>query len=101
MKYRLRDLMGKVDYDDLVRMKKDLENGGMHLQDLVDMKIKEESMKHRENCSICNNELDPRSTNNFTLVFGPHDFRKKASFCALDCLEYFLRNLKDIKCTKP
>jgi hypothetical protein len=34
------------------------------------------------------------------LIFGPKDFRKKASFCALDCLEYFIEKIKKEKKAK-
>lgn len=97
MKYRLREVIDSLEFDELVKMKKDVEQGGFHLKQFLDKKIKEQEKKHEQYCSNCSAELKPESTNNFTLVFGPDDFRKKASFCGLDCLEYFLKELKHIK----
>lgn len=97
MKYRLREVIDSLEFDELVKMKKDLEAGGFHLKRFLDSKIKEEEKGHEQYCSTCSTELNPKNTNNFTLVFGPEDFRKKASFCGVDCLEYFLKELKQIK----
>lgn len=97
MKKKLKEVMDYLEYEELVKIKKDLSAGGVHLARLVDDKIREETHKHEQYCCICNNKIDPYSVNNFTLVFGPADLRKKASFCALDCLEYFLKNLKELK----
>ncbi len=97
MKYRLRDVIDSLEFDELQRMKKDVESGGFHLKKFLDEKIKEETKKHERICANCNCTIDPYSTNNFTLLFGPDDFLKKATFCGPDCMEYFLRDLKEIK----
>ena len=97
MKYHLRDIVDSMDFNELTRMKKDIDNGGLHLKKFLETKIKEREKKHEKYCSTCATELKPENTNNFTLVFGPDDFRKKASFCGTDCLEYFLKELKQIK----
>lgn len=46
-------------------------------------------------CAVCGSKLD-ESQYVYTLVFGPDDFQKKASFCGLDCMEYFLNYLKKL-----
>jgi hypothetical protein len=97
MDYKLRDVIDSLDYNELVRMKKDLEYGGFHLKSFIVKKLHEKERKHAEPCSVCSAELREISVNNFTLVFGPEDFRKKASFCGMDCLEYFLKDLKQMK----
>lgn len=97
MKKRLRDVMDYLEFDELMRIKQDLQSGGIHLGQLVDHKIREEMKKHEVQCSICNERIDPFSVNNFTLIFGPDDLKKKATFCAMDCLEYFLNNLKELR----
>lgn len=97
MKKKLRDVMDYLEYEELLKIKKDLTMGGLHLLQLVDSKIKEETKCHDIYCCICNSRLEPYSVNNYTLVFGPEDLKKKASFCAVDCLEYFLKNLKDLR----
>ena len=97
MDYRLRDVIDSLDYNELVKMKKDLEYGGLHLKSFINKKIQEKESHHSKSCSVCSSELKENSVNNFTLVFGPEDFRKKASFCGIDCLEYFIKDLKDMK----
>ena len=97
MKYKLRDVVESLEYDELMKMNADLEHGGFHLKKFLKQKISEIEHQHEQSCSNCSALLDPNNTNNFTLVFGPHDFRKKASFCGIDCMEYFLLELKQIK----
>jgi len=97
MKYSFKDVLEQIEYNELVKLKEDLESGGLGIRRLIETKINEEVAKHQEQCSICFVVLKKYSTNNYTLVFGPNDFRKKASFCGMDCLEYFINDLKQIK----
>ncbi len=90
-------MIDSLEFNELVKMKKDVEAGGFHLKKFLEVKIKEQGKKHGHYCSNCTTKLKPESMNNFTLVFGPDDFRKKASFCGIDCLEYFLKELKKIR----
>lgn len=94
---RLRDVVHALDYDELVRMKRDIDKGSVHLSKLISEKIKDIEKQHENNCSVCTAKINPESINNYTLIFGPDDFRKKATFCAIDCLEYFISNLKNQK----
>lgn len=97
MKRRFAEIVEMIEFNELVNMKRDIDNGGMEIEKIITQKIKEELKKHNVYCSICNSKIDPYSTSNFTLIFGPDDLRKKATFCALDCMEYFLENLKDLR----
>jgi len=97
MKKRLVEVMDYLDYEELMRMKQDLSLGGVNLMKVVEDKIAEEAVKQQKFCCTCNSRIDPQSTNNFTLEFGPTDIKRKASFCAIDCLEYFMKNLKDMR----
>lgn len=99
MKHRLRDVIDSLDHSELIKIRNDLETGGVHLQNFVKKKILEREKEHENYCSVCQGKLEPSSTSNFTLVFGPSDLKKKASFCAIDCLNYFLRQLEEIKKT--
>ena len=90
-------IIESMEYNELLGIKKELDKGGIEIKRIVKERIKEEQRKHAEYCGTCSNKLDLRNVNNFTLVFGPDDFRKKASFCGIDCLEYFLAELKEIK----
>ena len=97
MKYRLKDVVGTLDFSELQKISNDLDKGGIHLKKLVKDEIKKNEKLHDKHCSVCANKIHPEDMNNYTLVFGPESFKKKASFCAIDCMEYFLHNLKKIK----
>jgi hypothetical protein len=97
MNKRLRDVIDSLDYHELLRMKKDLNEGGFHLKKFVDHHIKEKEKQHQLHCSACMSEIDPESVNTFTLMFGSDDFKKKATFCGKDCLQYFLNNIDAMK----
>ena len=97
MKRRFEEVVELIDFNELVNMKRDLDKGGLELDKVISSKIKEELKKHNVYCTTCNARIDPYNTSNFTLIFGPDDLKKKATFCALDCMEYFLENLKDLR----
>ncbi|MFH1506169.1 MAG: hypothetical protein ABIE94_04260 [archaeon] len=88
---KLNKIIEKMNEEDLLRIQKDLEAGNVHR--VVKKKLDEMVVvKFNKVCPICNSPIDEE---NFTLFFGPKDFRKKASFCAFDCLEYFISQLKE------
>jgi len=95
VKKKIDEVMDLLDLNELVSVKRDLDSGGERLGKLVSLRIKDELKKHSNFCCVCNAKLDPYSVSNFTLIFGPDDMKKKATFCAIDCLEHFLANLKD------
>jgi hypothetical protein len=95
--YRLREFLDSLEHYELVKFKQELEKGTLNLGKALQEKIKENEKNHAKCCTTCSNSLDPYNTNNYTLIFGPDDFMKKASFCGLDCLEYFLIKLKQMK----
>ena len=97
MKNKLRDVVETLEFDELVKMKADLEHGAVHLKKLVDAEIKRNEKTHEGVCSVCSSDVHPENTSSFTLLFGPDSFKKKATFCAMDCLEYFLNDIKKIK----
>ena len=96
-KKRVREVVDFLSYEELQKLKRDLENGGLHLLKLINQQVKLEEETHKVFCAYCGNMLNPNSINNFTLVFGPHDFRKKASFDGIDCLQSFLSNMENLR----
>ena len=100
MARRFEDVIEILDYNELMRFKSDLDSGAITLKRLLEEKIKRKLKEHEKICATCSNNLNFYRTSNYTLVFGPDDFKKKASFCGLDCLEYFIIKLKDMK-AKP
>jgi hypothetical protein len=93
MKLRLRDILDSVDESDLAKMQADLAKGGVFLRKLVDDKVQQLEHQKRGSCVTCGQNLEQKYKT-YTLIFGPDDFRKKASFCEIDCLEYFMASLK-------
>lgn len=93
----MREIVPGLEHDELVKVKKDLDTGGIHLRKLIDSQIKKNEKEHEQYCSTCQARIDPESTTTYTLIFGPDSFKKKATFCATDCLEYFLSQVKQIK----
>jgi rRNA maturation endonuclease Nob1 len=93
LKLKVREMIEAIDDDDLYKLQNDLSNGGVYLKKLVQDKIKQVENRKKTFCTTCGQSLEERE-HAFTLLFGPEDFKKKASFCELDCLEYFLAGMK-------
>lgn len=95
--YKIKNFLGTLEHYELVKLKQQIEKGNLDFIKEIQEKIKFHQRKHENFCCTCSNDIDPFNSNNYTLLFGPEDFKKKASFCGLDCLEYFLLNLKQSK----
>ncbi len=90
---RLTRVVVEMDEQELRQIKKDLEEG--NFQRLINQKLIEKQEESTNKvCPVCHSPIED---GNQTLVFGPAGLRKKASFCALDCLEFFISRLKDQK----
>ena len=97
MSRRFKEAVDILDYNELMRFISDLDSGAITLKKLLEEKIKSKLKEHEKICATCSSELNFYRTSNYTLIFGPDDFKKKASFCGLDCLEYFTTKLKELK----
>jgi len=97
MARRFEEVLEVLDYNELMRFKEDFDSGGITLKRLLESKIKQRLREHEKICATCSNDLNLYKSNNYTLIFGPDDFKKKASFCGLDCLEYFIIKMKGHK----
>lgn len=95
--YRFKEFLDSLEHYELVKLKQDLDGGNFDLAKSIQGKISELERKHARFCVSCSNNLNPYNTSNFTLIFGPEDFKKKASFCGPDCLVYFLTKLKEMR----
>ncbi len=94
------DVVGSLDYDNLIELQRDLLRGGASIKQVVSIKLKEITATEVRVCATCGGTINMRVANEFTLIFGPSDFKKRASFCAIDCMEYFTANLKRISAKK-
>jgi hypothetical protein len=95
--YRIRQFLNSLEYNELLKLKKNLENGSFDIAKEISEKVKNREKRHGKTCSSCSNDLRHYGPNCYTLIFGAEDFKKKASFCGLDCLGYFITQLKELK----
>ena len=100
MSRRFEDMVDVLDYNELMRFKSDIDSGAITIKKLVEEKIKKRLKEHEKICATCSSDMNFYRASNYTIIFGPDDFKKKASFCGLDCLEYFVAKLKELK-AKP
>ncbi|MBS3137167.1 hypothetical protein J4232_01920 [Candidatus Woesearchaeota archaeon] len=97
MKLKINEAITCIEDEDLYKVQHDLKNGALVMQKMIDERIKAIEHQKRQFCAICGNDLK-RKESTFTLMFGPDDFRRKGSFCEIDCLEYFVNtHIKQIK----
>ena len=89
------DLIDTLNYQELMRLKTDIDNGGLNTKKILEEKIKRRLREHEKTCAACSNFLNFYSQSNYTLLLGPDDAKRKASFCGIDCLEYFIIKLKE------
>ncbi|HLG23531.1 MAG TPA: hypothetical protein VI564_01230 [Candidatus Nanoarchaeia archaeon] len=94
---KFEDVVDMLDYEELMKFKKDIDQGAVTVKRLLEFKIKKKLKEHDKICAVCYSELNFYAVNNYTLVFGPDDFKKKASFCGLDCLGHFVMQLRSLK----
>jgi hypothetical protein len=97
MKLKLTDAIGCLDYEDLVKLNEDLVEGGHELKNMVETHIVKKEKEQGKYCSVCQSEIDVHSTNNYTMLLGPEGLRRKASFCALDCMKFFITEMENRK----
>lgn len=89
----VKDVVSGLDYYELLKLKQDLQSGGLHFKKLVEDSIKSKELKAEAICPVCTTDICADGKSTFTLTFGPEDFKKKASFCGVDCLEYFVKDV--------
>jgi hypothetical protein len=95
--HKIKKLLDNMEYYDLINLNQNIKKGQFDFNVLLKQTLKNKEKEHIKYCSVCGNDLEPNNITNYTLIFGPDDFKKKASFCALDCMEYFMVKLKNIK----
>ncbi|RME77697.1 hypothetical protein D6774_03650 [Candidatus Woesearchaeota archaeon] len=78
-------------------MEQDLKEGGHHLKKFLKEELQKRENNHEKICATCHAEINPSATKTYTLLFGPKDFLKKASFCATDCLKQFIELIEEKK----
>lgn len=97
----MRRCIEAMGHDELERLSQDLGMKDGIVKSMVDRRLLEAHASAGRICSGCMGDMDPISINNYTIIFGPHDLRKKASFCGTDCLSHFIHQLKEMRNNAP
>jgi ferritin-like metal-binding protein YciE len=99
MKKRIKEMFNECPeqwtYEDLQTVLQDIEEGGENTKETIKEVLKEIE-EQVEQCATCGQMIEPER-NSFILEFGPNEIRKEAHFCAIDCLQYFVKHIKDLK----
>jgi len=94
---KILEIINCLEYRDLLELQKELSAAGKTtIKSMITAKVKEIEQKENKHCATCGDVIKPSIVDTLTLLFGPKDFKKKASFCALDCLEYFFTKLRKL-----
>jgi len=97
---KFMDVVSSLEYEELVELQRDLLKGGASIRQVVSNKLKVITATESRICGTCGNQVNLRLADELTLIFGPSRLKKKVSFCALDCMEYFTNNLRRISSKK-
>ncbi|MFH1771008.1 MAG: hypothetical protein ABH828_05650 [archaeon] len=85
---KIIDIIKQLTFEELTELKNNLEKGEM--KELVEQRL-ERFKNLNKVCPVCNTAVEEEG---YTLIFGPEGLKKKATFDAIDCLEYFLYKMK-------
>ncbi|MEM4637424.1 MAG: hypothetical protein QXK76_00150 [Candidatus Woesearchaeota archaeon] len=80
------DILEKLNLEELELFEKDLKEG--YIQKYIDQKKEFFKIKDKY-CPVCGNNVKEDC---FVLIWGEPSLRKKAHFCGIDCLKYFINN---------
>ena len=90
---KLNNIISSMNYGELKAIEKDLYEGNI-ARLIKHRKSGFEHLFSEKICPTCGNSIKENEAP-FKLVFGPADFKKKASFCGLDCLSFFVKKLEN------
>ncbi|PLW80076.1 hypothetical protein C0585_04120 [Candidatus Woesearchaeota archaeon] len=87
---KLKSLIEGLPLEELQLLELDYKAG--NIEKLINNKLKAFNEGGNKICPVCHAETS--IDDGYALTFGPKGFRKKAVFCATDCLEYFLSKMR-------
>jgi len=96
MKHKFKEFLENLEYGELLDLNKQLKDKNSEITTVLKNHLDVVERINARVCATCGNELN-HNTKNLTLHFGPEDFKKKASFCAFDCLDFFMNQLKQME----
>ncbi|MFA5796926.1 MAG: hypothetical protein WC916_02735 [Candidatus Woesearchaeota archaeon] len=88
------EYINNMNEDELLIFEKDLREG--YIQKYLDRKKEFYKIKGKQ-CPVCDNHVEEDC---FVFIWGEPSLRKKAHFCGIDCLEYFITNVIKKSITK-
>jgi len=94
---KFKDSLRTWEYHHVKLLERELATGSKNLRRVVRDKIKEMARTHNKTCVVCNSKIDEDDHRTVSMIFGPQDMKRKATFCAQDCLQYFLKKAHAIK----
>jgi hypothetical protein len=86
---KLTSFLDGLSLEELQKMIDEHDNGV--LKQRLHEKIAENAYT-RKTCPVCHTPVEEGT---LTLTFGSKDFRRKATFCAYDCLLYFANQINE------
>lgn len=95
-KEKLGEILDLFEYEELMQLREDLDDNVSFIKEEIERRAYEAESMNDNICVTCGRAINPRTKNSFQLVFGPAELKKRASFCAMDCLEYFVRKLREL-----
>jgi hypothetical protein len=96
MDSKIIQIIEEMPENELYKLKAELSTGATNLKKILDKKIKLLENTKTGFCITCGKDVATHPSS-YTLIFGENEFRKKAVFCEIDCLEYFLSEIKQLK----
>ncbi|MDP2750240.1 MAG: hypothetical protein Q8O89_05390 [Nanoarchaeota archaeon] len=92
---KLKEVLDLFEYEELIRMREELHENVSFLKKEIDSRIEHIENNKDNICVTCGRKIK-HDDHAIQLVFGPTNVKKKANFCAMDCLEYFIRKLREL-----
>lgn len=85
---KITKAIDELSEEELESLERQIKDGTIHRF----IETKKEFFKIKDKvCPVCGNGVKEDC---FVLTFGTPEMRKKAHFCGVDCLEYFLKSFK-------
>lgn len=94
----LSRIITELSYEELKDIRKDLNEG--NIERLINKRISHFEEGGATICPVCHTSIEHPENSTFTLIFGQKDFRRKATFCATDCLKYFIEKIEESQIRK-
>jgi len=91
---KIKDEIESLEYHELKELQKEIARGSQNISKIITRKVREYEQDTGCICPVCSSIIDSSKPASFTLIFGPKNLKKKVNFCAIDCLQYFVSNLK-------